>query len=293
MTNNIKIGVIGGDLRQLVAAMELAEEGYETAVFGFDSYEGSLGMITRCVAVEDAVRDSSVVVLPLPYSIDKLHLNTPLSQNEIHLDYLFSLFDENQLIIGGKFDLLAESFALKKSLKLIDYYKREDLAILNAIPTAEGAINIAMQELPVTLSGSKVLIVGYGRIGKILAHKLYGFHADVYISARKHEDFAWINAFGYKGVEYTELDNIIDEFDVIFNTVPVLILNKARLQKLKPEVVIVDLASNPGGVDFSSAKNLNLNVIWALSLPGKYAPISTGKIFAKIIKIIMQNEEVT
>ena len=269
MNSNIKIGVIGGDLRQLVAAMEFAEEGFETAVFGFDAYEGSLGMITRCVAMEDAVRDASVIMLPLPYSVDKIHLNTPLSQNEVHLDYLFSLFNENQMIIGGRFDLVAESLALKGNLKLTDYYKREDLAILNALPTAEGAINIAMQELPVTLSGSKVLIMGYGRIGKILAHKLDGLCAEIYISARKHEDFAWINVFGYQGIEYDELDKSINEFDLIFNTVPVLLLDKNRLKKLKQDVVIIDLASNPGGIDFVSAKNLNLNVIWALSLPLK------------------------
>lgn len=250
MNSDIKIGVIGGDLRQLVAAMELAENGYETAVFGFDSYEGALGMSTRCVAMEDAIRNANIIVLPLPYSIDKIHLNTPLSQNEIHLDYLFSLFNEKQVIIGGKFDLLAESFALTQKLTLTDYYKREDLTILNAIPTAEGAINIAMQELPITLSGSKALVLGYGRIGKILAHKLYGLHTDIYISARKHEDFAWINAFGYKGIAYDELDESIDQFDVIFNTVPALLLDDNRLKKLKPNVVIIDLASNPGGYGF-------------------------------------------
>lgn len=104
-----------------------------------------------------------------------------------------------------------------------------------------------MQELPITLSGSKALIMGYGRIGKILAHKLYGLHTDIYISARKHEDFAWISAFGYKGIGYDELDESIDQFDIIFNTAPVLLLDKNRLQRLKQDVVIIDLASNPGG----------------------------------------------
>ena len=100
------------------------------------------------------------------------------------------------------------------------------------------------------LSGSKALIMGYGRIGRILAHKLRGLHSDIYISARKYEDFAWINAFGYKGIGYDELDKVISEFDVVFNTVPVLLLDKNRLQKLKQNVVIIDLASNPGGVGF-------------------------------------------
>ena len=135
MINDIKIGVIGGDLRQLAAADKLAEDGYEVAVYGFDEYTGSFGMATRCLSIEDAVRKTDFIVLPLPYSIDKIHLNTPMSQNEIHLEDIFSVINENQIIAGGKFDSAAERMALEKNLKLIDYYKREDLTVLNAIPT--------------------------------------------------------------------------------------------------------------------------------------------------------------
>ena len=267
MNNDIKIGIIGGDLRQLVAADQLASEGYEVAVYGFDEYMGSFGMATRCLSVEDAIRKADFIVLPLPYSIDKIHLNTPLSQSEIHLKDIFDLIDKNQIIMGGKFDNAIDKLAPEKKLNLIDYYTREDLTILNAIPTAEGAINIAMQESALTLSSSKALVIGYGRIGKILAHKLYGLHTNVYVSARKYEDFAWIEAFGYKSVSYDVIDGYLGDFDVIFNTAPVLILDENRLEKIKPDAVIIDLASAPGGVDFSAAKNLGRNVIWALSLP--------------------------
>ena len=267
MENDIKIGVIGGDLRQIVAADKLAEAGYEVAVYGFDEYTGSFGMTTRCLSIEDTIRKADFIVFPIPYSIDKIHLNTPLSQSEIHLNDIFNIINENQIILGGKFDSAAEKSAAEKNIKLIDYYNREDLQILNAVPTAEGAINIAMQELPTVLSNSKVLIMGYGRTGKILAHKLYGLHTEVYVSARKHEDFAWIEAFGYKSVSYEVLDGCIGEFDVIFNTVPALLLGRSRLEKVKSDAVIIDLASNPGGVDFIAAKNLGKNVIWALSLP--------------------------
>ena len=145
-----------------------------------------------------------------------------------------------------------------------------------------------MQELPITLSNSKALVMGYGRTGKILANKLYGLHAEVYVSARRHEDFAWIEAFGYKGVSYDSIERYLGDFDVIFNTAPVLLLDGNRLEKVKSSAVIIDLASNPGGVDFNAAKNLGKNVIWALSLPGKYAPATAGKTLAKTIKIIMR-----
>ena len=285
MTENIKIGVIGGDLRQLVAAQEIAAEGCEAAVYGFDEYEGNFGMATKCVNLADAVRKSDFIILPLPYSLDGIHLNTPNSQTEIHLDELFNLFEPGQIILAGKTGGLNID-----GVKIIDYYNREEFIILNALPTAEGAVNIAMQELPGMISNSKILIMGYGRIGKFLAHKLYGLHAQIYISARRHEDLAWIEAFGYTGLTYAQIDSHLPEFDVIFNTVPALLLDESRLARVKKDCVIIDLASNPGGVDFISAKNLGRNVIWALSLPGKYAPASAGKILSRTVKLIMDEE---
>ena len=112
-----------------------------------------------------------------------------------------------------------------------------------------------MQELPVTISNSKILVVGFGRIGKILAHKLYGLNTEVYVTARKYEDFAWIEAFGYKGISYDILEEYLEKFDVVFNTVPALMLDEKRLKKLRPDSVIIDLASNPGGAGFGLDSN--------------------------------------
>jgi dipicolinate synthase subunit A len=269
MLKNIKIGILGGDLRQLVAAQELAEAGYEAAVYGFDNYEGCLGMVTKCVNLSDAVRQSDFILLPLPYSLDGIHLNTPLSQSEIHFHDIFNQLEPDQIVLAGKINGNAKLINNRTQVKIIDYYEREDLTILNALLTAEGAVNIAMQEMLGTISNSKALILGYGRIGKLLAHKLYGLQAQVYISARRQEDLAWIEAYGYSGVSYDELDTHLDKFDAIYNTVPSLLLDESRLEKIKQDCVIIDLASNPGGVDFNAAKNLGRNVIWALSLPGE------------------------
>ena len=285
--NDIKIGVIGGDLRQLVTACELAAGGFEAAVYGFEEYAGPFGMATRCKNIGDVIRKSDFIVLPLPYSVDKIHINAPLSQNEIHIGDILDALNEDQIILGGRFDAEIKKAAAGKNIALVDYYEREDLTILNAIPTAEGAINIAMQELPAILSDCRALVMGYGRIGKILAHKLYNLNADVYVGARKQEDFAWIEAFGYKSMGYGEMDEYLGGFDVIFNTVPKLMLDSGRLEKIRNDAVIIDLASNPGGVDFNAAKNLGKNVIWALSLPGKYAPATAGKTLAKVIKKII------
>ena len=75
---------------------------------------------------------------------------------------------------------------------IIDIMKCEELAVLNSISTAEGAIQIAMEETNHTLHDSNILILGFGRIGKVLAKMLNAIGANVYCEARKNEDLAWI-----------------------------------------------------------------------------------------------------
>jgi dipicolinate synthase subunit A len=133
--SDIKIGVIGGDLRQLVAAQELAGDGYETAVYGFDEYSGSFGMTTRCVNLGDALRKADFIVLPLPYSLDGIHLNTPLSQCEIHLDEFFGHAEPQQIFLAGRTGGHDIPGLSSKNIKVIDYYQREYLSVLNALPT--------------------------------------------------------------------------------------------------------------------------------------------------------------
>ena len=151
----------------------------------------------------------------------------------------------------------------------IDYLNREELSILNAIPTSEGAIQIMMEELPITLHDSNCLVLGFGRIAKVLSHMLTGLGAHVACCARKHSDLAWIRTLGYRPMHISELSENVRNFDVILNTIPAQILTREVLDKTKTDVLVIDLASKPGGVDFEAAKELNIKTIWALSLPGE------------------------
>lgn len=137
----------------------------------------------------------------------------------------------------------------------------------NAIPTAEGAIEIAISETPVTIHGSKCLVLGYGKIGKILTKDLYGMGAVTYAAARKYADLAMIEGHGYEPLPMSVLESRINDFDIIFNTVPALVLDDKVLSGVRKDALIIDLASKPGGVDFEAAKKYGLRVIWALSLP--------------------------
>ncbi|MBE7016298.1 MAG: dipicolinate synthase [Ruminococcaceae bacterium] len=160
------------------------------------------------------------------------------------------------------------------------------------MPTAEGAIEIAMTEMPITIYGSRVLVVGYGRIGKMLASRFKSLGADVTVSARKHKDFAWIEEQGCAYIHTMDIASYIKSYDIIVNTVPFTVIDRDALSEMRKDSLIIDLASKPGGVDFTSAKELGKNVIWALSLPGKTAPITSGKIIKDTILNILTEMEV-
>lgn len=157
----------------------------------------------------------------------------------------------------------------------------------NAPPTAEGTVQIALEELPITLHGARVLVIGYGRVGKAAAQRFAALGARVSVSARKYEDLAWAEAMGY-GVEQTgALVGWLCGYDLVVNTVPARVLSGRELRDLKEGALVIDLASKPGGVDFDAAARLGVKVVWALSLPGKVAPVSAGRAIKNTIYNIL------
>jgi dipicolinate synthase subunit A len=172
-----------------------------------------------------------------------------------------------------------------------DYFAREELAVKNAVPTAEGAIQIAMEELPTTLQDTRVLVIGFGRLGKMLAQRLRGLGAQVTVSARSYADLAWIEALGFQAERTDELEGWLCNYGLIINTVPALVLGEAALEDVSPDCLLLDLASRPGGIDREAAAALGLKVIWALSLPGKVAPATSGRIIRDTVYHILQEVE--
>ena len=283
MRTKKSFAVLGGDLRQVRIANELVKEGYGVKVFGFNKNIDFHNEITVANDLLDAVKDMDIIVLPLPCSIDNESLNTPLFDEKIYLNDIFKILTKNQILVGGRISKKIHNLADVYNIYVVDYFEREELTVYNAIPTAEGAIQIAMEELPITLHGSKCLVLGFGRIGKVLSKMLFALGADVTVEARKYEDLAWIKTYGYKAVHLSELKNVIGQFDVIFNTVPSVILNSDILSQIQKDCLVIDLASKPGGVDFEMARDLGIKTIWALSLPGKVAPNTAGDIIKETI----------
>lgn len=284
------VSVIGGDLRQLTLASLLEEDGYQVKILGFDK-QIDIGELTSAKDIADAA-NAKIIILPLPATQDNLTLNTPFYESEIDIAELFNHIPSSSVVFGGKLSACFKETCELNAVRAFDYFEREELSIANAIPTAEGAIELALSETPHTLHKSKCLVIGYGRIGKILADRLGAFGAEVTVSARKYSDFAWIDANGFQAANSHMLQDKIEDYQIIFNTVPSVILNEGLLEKIPKNTLIIDLASKPGGVDFQKAKELGLRVIWALSLPGKVAPITSGEIIKNsIVNILKEMEE--
>ena len=223
-----------------------------------------------------------MIISSIPLSKDKKHITAPYSDKKIEINEILKDI-KNKFFISGNIDETIYEIAREKNIKVIDILKREELAILNAISTAEGAIKIAIEETKKTLHGSNILITGFGRIGKILAKMLDGIGANIYCEARKESDLAWIKAYGYKQIHINHLNDNLNKFDIIMNTIPNIIFDEERLKKIKKDCLIIDLASVPGGIDKKSAIENEIKTIWALALPGKVAPITSAEYIKETI----------
>ncbi len=289
MKHTLNIWVIGGDLRQAKLAELLQNDGHSVHTYALDcapempcSLESTLSDINL----------ADCVIFPLPISGDGILLNAPLSKETHPLSLFFPFLRPKQILCAGKVDVHTHSMAQEHGLELHDYFAREELAVANSVPTVEGALQIAMEELPITLHGCRALVIGYGRLGKLMSQRLHVLGAKVSVSARKWADLTWAEAYGY-GVEQTNfLDGWLCGYDLIVNTVPAQILTEPRLAELKPGCLVIDLASKPGGVDLDAARKLGVRVIWALSLPGKVAPVSAGKAIRDTVYNILREQGV-
>ena len=284
-----KIAIIGGDLRIAKLATMLAKEENEIYVYGLEKSDDikNVTNIIECPTIKKTIENVEIVIGPIPFSSNVNMINMPFSDKEITIREMMHNINAKVLIAGGISPEVYE-MANDEYVEIIDIMKREELAVLNTIATAEGTIQIAIENTNRILHGSEVLILGFGRIGKVLARKLAGLSVKVTCAARKDEDFAWIEAFGHKAVNINHLGENLKNFDIIINTVPHIVLTESKLQFVKNDVLLIDLASNPGGIDKRAVKERNLKFVWALSLPGRVAPTTSAEFIKNTIYNILK-----
>lgn len=285
LTDIKSFGIIGGDKRQLFLAKSIYDSGYKVMLGGFDRLK-STGALVLC-DIKSAAEKSDVIIFPVPSVRTDGSINTPFSDECTVLDdELIEIMLKKSVFVAMK-DRFLKAYPQFENAELYDYAAKEEFAILNALPTAEGALEVAMKQFEGTVAGSRCLITGYGRIGKVLAEMLKNHKADVTVSARKPSDMAFAQAFGYKNLNTNKL-SCIRNFDLVFNTVPSMIFDRELLMNTDKNTIIIDLASLPGGVDFEAAQKLGIDAVRALALPGKCAPKTAGEIIRTTVFNIIE-----
>lgn len=283
--NKLMVVVLGGDDRELEVVKHLIANGADVRVCGRDDV-GILGIETN--DLEQALKSANVVVGPVRgIGSDGTVFTKSCIQLRLTREHLMMLAG-GACILTGRASEEFRKLAKTTHVKVIEYGCLDDFAIYNAIPTAEAAIEIALRELPITIHRCQALILGFGKVGDALGMVLKAMGAVVTVYNRSPAPRARAYQMGLMPTDGSGLAVALKNTDVVFNTIPALILDQHALMCMKPGTLIIDLASEPGGIDFESAGNLGLNAIHALGLPGKTAPVTAGRIAAKIVHRLIE-----
>lgn len=283
------VSIIGGDKRQVYLAGYFIQAGCSVITYGLPPYL----IDSNCHAASslaEAMSGSRYIISSIPLSRDGKNL-TALDPFHIGLkDFLSHLTSEHTLF-AGNIHYLAADYCEQNHIPYYDLMQDNQVAILNAVSTAEGAIMKAIEKSTITLHQNRCLVLGYGRCGQVLASRLKGLNASVNVAARKADALAKAKAAGCKALDLKHLDSALPDYPFIFNTVPYCVLNHSLLKKIDDEGVIIDIASAPGGVDYDAAKKLGINATLYLGIPGKTAPRSAALILGdKILELIRSSE---
>lgn len=225
---------------------------------------------------------ADIIVTPIPFSKD----GEKITSTEVSVDE-FGKKCINKKIISGSISKENRRKLEINNVEYVDLMDLDEMAILNAIPTAEGTVLEVLKETNFTIFNSNVLVLGFGRVGKIMCNTFKGLGAKVYCEARKEKDLALIYSMGYNDINLNKLNNYLDKMDIIINTIPHMMLDEKRLNLLKKDCFVIDVSSKPGGIDFEVAKTLGINAKLVLGIPSKVAPKTAAEYMKKIIDRII------
>lgn len=283
----VRLAVLGGDSRGIYTALELAASGGFVQAFALP-LPGTVKSIRTYNRPADAINGAAAIVIPLPGVDEDGFLRTPTGERPRLTEEDLSAASPSCPLFVGFARRYLKQVAANTGLRLVELVNLDDFAILNSIPSAEGAIQLAMERLPITIHGSRAFVLGFGRTGATLARMLASIGARTTVVARDPAARARCVEMGLRALAFEDLPQYIGEADVIFNTVPAMVLPVHLLRLVKPDGLIIDLASAPGGVDFDAARQLGIDAFLAPSLPGKVAPKTAGQIFARTVVRLLE-----
>lgn len=283
---NQTIAVIGGDARYLELIRQMQNLPFTTIILvGFDKIEQGFTGLKQMNFNDLILNELDVVILPITGTDHNGNVEVVFSDEKIQLTkQWFKQLNKQARLFTGMTNSYLQEETEKLGISLTTLLDRDDVAIYNSIPTAEGAIMLAMEHTDYTIHSSRIIVTGFGRVGNTVANKFSALGAHVSVGAKNISDLARITEMGLKAIPIHELSNYTETCDLLINTVPAQVINKNSIQNLPRHAIIIDLASKPGGTDFQYADKRGIKTILAKSLPGVVAPKTAGKILADVIK---------
>lgn len=276
----MKILVCGGDERFVLLSKLLHERGHEVKCLALSRAKLPPG----CEAV-DQPESADAVILPVPAEDSHGMLNAPLSQRPWRIDDI-SARAGNAVIVGGKLSAGVHKLAAANGQRAFDYMQSPVLVAKNASITAEGAISQLMGRSRSALCNMCVLVIGWGRIGKLLMHKLGALCPSVYLMSANPASRALAGALGHRAIAPSCDPQLLKSFDAVINTAPAPVI--ADLCALREGCILLELASLPGGVDMERAAEAGLEGIVSRGLPGRYAPESAAEAIFLAVEDILR-----
>lgn len=270
--------IVGGDLRQLYMEKYLKGIGCRVrSVYLTPSDENTQENLNALVL------RSEYIILPLPVSRDRENINTVLSEQTLSADAFTNAIQRDSVIFAGMIDDSFKTRLEMKGASVHDYFKREELAYSNAVPTAEGIVAVIKDNTPYTVHSSSAVITGYGKCASAAAKLLKAMNCRVTVAVRSPAQLAKAKADGMRVCFLKDLPEHAASFDIIINTVPAPVIGRDVLNRVKKDALLIEIASAPFGIDFDCAREMDIKVVKASSLPGKTAPASAGKAIADTV----------
>ena len=220
----------------------------------------------------------------LPTQVSKLEQNQGLKEKL--KEELIKLSGESETkvkVFGGALNTEWVSFFQAWKIPYWDFMKLPEVVEGNGWITAEGTIAEIIKYSNYSIRNQKILVTGYGCCGKKIAESLAALGANVVVAARREEVCEEVRRDGYQAVSFQKLEEGLEAFQTVVNTVPALVLKENHIRMLSSDALIVDIASKPGGTDFAAAEKYGIKAILALGLPGIYTTTSSALLLKNAI----------
>src|SRR5690625_1600980 len=282
MLLNKQIAVVGGDARSIYMIEQLASKNATIYAIGFANIDFNSRYVTKCTIDNVLFISLDALILPVHGMDETFTVDQYFPTGEIKLSKkMFENLPQHSVIFTGTAKEPLKKLCQTVQRELIVLYELEQVAILNALPTAEATLQLAMQHTRRIIHGQNVMLTGFGRVAKATARLFQAVRASVHIVARSETDLAAGKTQGLQAISLKQMNNLIPSMNIFINTIPQLIFSADHINDMSQQALIIDVASNPGGTDFSAAQILGIKAIHALGLPGKTAPITAGEIITE------------